>query len=87
MPAHGPVEVVAAAVMLQGVDMGHQGVARQPLDQHPGRIGHPVMDMDDVEFQAPGDGRRRAGIAVDLAHEVLAVAAVQRQRLVLLLDL
>ena len=80
---HGLVEVVAAAVMLQGRDMGHQRFARQLLDQHPRRIGHPVMDMDDVEFQASGDDGRCAGITVDLAHEVFTVTAVQRQGLAL----
>ena len=76
---HVPVHIVAAPVVLQRVDMRHKRLSRQLADKDARRIGHPVVDVDDVETRLPGNGHRRASVAIDLAHEIRAVAAVQTQ--------
>ena len=44
------IDVLSAAVILRGMHMYHQRLARKPLGRHSGRIGKPVMGMYHIEL-------------------------------------
>ena len=58
------------------MDMTDQRLVRNRLEQEPGRIGQPIMSMDHIESFSQPESRDQTGIAIGIAEEIRAVAAV-----------
>jgi len=69
------VAVLAAAVELGRVDVGDEGLARRLRGGDAGRVGHPVVGVNDVELLAGRDSAHDVGVARDLGEEIRAVEA------------
>ena len=67
------VHVAAAAVKVGRMHVDHQRLARDMLCKHTGRIGQPVVRVDNVEVQRVSQHRSHGLVVADLLDQVVRV--------------
>ena len=67
------VHVAAAAVKVGCMHVDHQRLTRDMLGKHTGRIGQPVVRVDDVKVQRVGQHRSHCLVVADLFDQVVRV--------------
>ncbi len=67
------VDVFAAPVVFEGVDMQDEGLPADPTGEQGGGDGHPVVGVDDVEGESACDGAGGPAVADHLGDQIGAV--------------
>ena len=78
---HLLVDVLARSIELGRVDVAHQRLAGDLLEQQPSGIGQPIVGVDDIEALREPERRDELGVSVSIAEEVAAVTAVSGTQL------
>ena len=71
----GRVGLTSRTVVLRCVDMDYERLACDLLGVYAGRIGEPVVAMDDVEIKSAGYHSGCNGVIVDFFENIVGVAA------------
>ena len=71
---HGRIDIATRAVEIGSMDVNNQWLAADMLGEHTGRIGQPVVRMDDIEIQRVGKHGSYSLVVADLLKQIVGIA-------------
>jgi len=69
------IDILAAAVKFQGMDVQDQRPAADPSGLDAGEDGHPVVGMDDIERAFPGNDTRHPAVTNNFRDQIGSVVS------------